>query len=142
MAKFVESCLHEWGLNHVLTLTVDNDTSNDTEVQQLKKRLLLSWNNLVLKGDYIHMHCCAHILKLIVSSGLKEIDNFFLRIHATVKYIRSSPSRFMKFKECVERQNVEYKGHIFLDVEIRIQVVLLIRWLKKWKRIWEILGSS
>jgi len=76
MAKFVESCLHEWGLNHVLTLIVDNATSNDTGVKHLKKKLL-SWNNLVLKGDYIHMRCCAHILNLIVSSGLKEIDCFF-----------------------------------------------------------------
>ena len=118
MAKFVESCLHEWSLNRVLTLTVDNATSNDTGVQHLKKRLL-SWNNLVLKGDYIHMRCCAHVLNLIVSSGLKEIDNSVLRIRAAVKYIRSSPSRFMKFKECVEKQNIEYKGHICLDVETR-----------------------
>jgi len=63
------------------------------------------------------MRCCAHILNLIVSNGLKEIDNSVLRIHAAVKYIRSSPSRFMKFKECVERQKIEYKGHICLDVE-------------------------
>ena len=93
-------------------------TSNGTGVQNLKKGLL-SWNNLVLKGDYIHMRCYAHILNLIVSSGLKEIDNFVLRIRATVKYIRSSPSRFMKFKECVERQNIEYKGRIWLVVETR-----------------------
>jgi len=118
MAKFVESCLHEWGLSHVLTLIVDNVTSNDTGAQHLKKRLL-SWNNSVLKGDYTHMRCCAHILNLIVSSGLKEIDNSVLRICAVVKYIRSSPSRFMKFKECVERQKIEYKGHICLDVETR-----------------------
>jgi len=118
MAKFVESCLHEWGLNHVLTLIVDNATSNDTGVQHLKKRLL-PWNNFVLKGDYIHMCCCAHILNLIVSSGLKEIDNSVLRICVVVKYIRSSPSIFIKFKEYVERQNIEYKGHIWLDVETR-----------------------
>ncbi|XP_027932002.1 zinc finger BED domain-containing protein RICESLEEPER 2-like [Vigna unguiculata] len=118
MAKFVESCLHEWGLSRVLTLTIDNATSNDTGVQHLKK-ILLSWNNSVLKGDYTHMRCCAHILNLIVSSGLKEIDNSILRIRAAVKYIRSSPSRFMKFKECVESQKIEYKGHICLDVETR-----------------------
>ena len=104
------------GLSRVLTLTVDNATSNDTGVQHLKK-ILLSWNNMVLKGDYIHMCCCAHILNLIVSCGLKEIDNSVLRIRVVVKYIRSSPSRFMKFKECVERQKIEYKGHICLDVE-------------------------
>jgi len=29
MAKFDESCLHEWGLNCVLTFIEDNATSND-----------------------------------------------------------------------------------------------------------------
>ena len=118
IAKFVESCLHEWGLSRVLTLTVDYATSNDTRIQHLKQRLL-SWNNLVLKGEYIHMRSCAHILSLIVSSGLKEINKYVLRIRAAVKYIRSSPSRFMKFKECVGKQNIEHKGHICLDVETR-----------------------
>jgi len=98
MAKFVESCLHDWGLSRVLTLAVDNVTSDDAGVQHSKKRLIY-WNNLVLKGDYIYMCCCAHILNLIVSSGLKEIDNFVLRIRVAVKYIRSSPFIFMKFKE-------------------------------------------
>ena len=65
------------------------------------------------------MRCCVHILNLIVNSGLKEIDNFVIRIHAVVKYIRSSPSRLTSFKEYVERQNIEYKGHICLDVETR-----------------------
>ena len=99
--------------------------SNDTGVQHLKKRLL-SWTNIVLKGDYIHMHCCAYILNLIVSSELKEIDNYVLRIRTAVKYIRSSPSRFMKLKECVERQNVEHKGHICLDVETRCNSTYLM----------------
>jgi len=36
-----------------------------------------------------------------------------------MKYIRSSLPRFMKFKECVEKQNIEYKSHICLDVETR-----------------------
>jgi len=43
--------------------------------------------------------------------------NFVLRIRDVVKYIILSPSRFMKIKECVEKQNVEYKDHICLDVE-------------------------
>ena len=86
-----------------MTLIVDNAISNDMGVQHLKKRLL-SWNNSVLKGNYTHRRCCAHILNLIVSSGLKGIGKSVLRIRAVVKYIRSSPSRFMKFKECVERQ--------------------------------------
>lgn len=49
------------------------------------------------------MHCCAHILNLIVQDNLKEIDDsllfYFFKI---VKYIRLSPSRLSKFKACVE----------------------------------------
>ena len=52
MEKFVESCLNEW--NHILSLNVDNASSNDTGIQLLKKRLLC-WDNLVLKGEHIHM---------------------------------------------------------------------------------------
>jgi len=63
------------------------------------------------------MRCCAHILNLIMNSGLKEINSFVLRICVAVKYIRSSPSRLMSFKECVEQQNIECMGHICLDVE-------------------------
>ena len=48
MAKFVELCLNEWRLKHVLSLTVDNASANDTGIQLLKKKLLC-WNNLVLK---------------------------------------------------------------------------------------------
>lgn len=57
------------------------------------------------------MHCCAHILNLIVQDNLKEIDDsllfYFFKI---VKYIRLSPSGLSKFKACVERTNVEYKA--------------------------------
>ncbi|KAL3019306.1 hypothetical protein AAZX31_05G076000 [Glycine max] len=69
---------------------------------------------------------CVHILNLIVNSGLKEIDNFVLRICAAVKYIRSSPSRLMSFKECSEMLNIEYKGHICLNVETRFNSTYLM----------------
>jgi len=32
----------------------------------------------------------------------------------------------MKFKECVERQKIEYKGHICLDVETRWNLTYLM----------------
>ncbi|RDX81411.1 putative mediator of RNA polymerase II transcription subunit 37c, partial [Mucuna pruriens] len=119
MVKTVEHCLNNWGLNLVLTLTVNNTSSNDIEIQYLKKRLM-SWNNLIMKGDYTHMHCCAHILNLIVMEGLKEINDSILRIRAAVKYVRSSPSRLSKFKACVELQNIEFKGLLFYDAILRL----------------------
>jgi len=64
--------LNNWELKRVLSVNVDNVTANDVGVQNLKRRML-SWNCLVLKGEYVHMHCCAHILSLIGKDGLKEI---------------------------------------------------------------------
>ena len=97
---------------------VDNATSNDLGIQYLKKRLI-SWNSMILKGKYIHIRCCAHILSLIVKEELNEINDSILRICGAVKYVRSSPSRLAKFKGCVEQEIIKYKGLVCLDVETR-----------------------
>lgn len=56
-----------------LSLIIDNALSMSVGIQHLKKRLM-SWNRFVLNGDYIYMHCCVHILNLIVNEGLEKID--------------------------------------------------------------------
>ncbi|KAL4365811.1 hypothetical protein AHAS_Ahas07G0143400 [Arachis hypogaea] len=71
------------------------------------------------QGDYLHMRCCAHILNLIVKDGLKEIDDSITRIHNAVKYVKSSPMRCESFKACIERESINYKGLVSLDVETR-----------------------
>lgn len=130
MAKTIELCLNGWGLSHVLSLTADHVLPNDLGIQYLKKRLM-SWNNLVLKGEYIHMHCCPHILNIIVKEGLSDIDDSILRISAAVKYIRSSPSILSKFEACVDdEEKIEYKGLVCLDVEA------------KWNLIYEMLEGA
>ena len=65
LARMVESCLNSWGQTRVLSMTVDNATSNDKAIEYMQKRLM-SWNFLVLNGNYLHMRCCAHIINLIV----------------------------------------------------------------------------
>lgn len=79
MAKHVEMCLNTWDLSRVFSLTIDNAPSNDFGIQYLRKKLM-SWNSVILKGKYIHMHYCAHVLNLIVNNGLKEMDDSILRI--------------------------------------------------------------
>jgi len=49
------------------------------------------------------MRCCAHILSLIVKDGLKEIRDSISKIWSAVKYAKSSPARFARFKACVEQ---------------------------------------
>lgn len=102
----------------MLSLTVDNASSNDVGVERLKRRLL-SRNSLVMSGNHFHMRCCAHILNLVVKEGLKDIDGSIGRIRHAVWYVRSSPARLAKFKACIDEESMDYKGLVWLDVETR-----------------------
>ncbi|KAL5165349.1 Zinc finger BED domain-containing protein RICESLEEPER 2 [Glycine soja] len=55
----------------------------------------------------------------IALEGFKEDITTICRVHAAVKYVKSSPSRLSKFMECVAHVNIEYKGLVRLDVETR-----------------------
>ncbi|RYR09074.1 hypothetical protein Ahy_B05g077134 [Arachis hypogaea] len=92
-------------LNKILSLTVDNASSNDVGVMYLKKRLI-SWKSSVLNGEYLHMRCCAHILNLIVKDGLKDIDDSIAKIRDAVKYHQKAFELLeMQDKKIVEELN-------------------------------------
>ena len=56
--------------------------------------------HLVLRGDYMHVCCCAHNLNLIVTRGLKELHASVAGIQNAVKYVRSSTSRLTVYRSC------------------------------------------
>ena len=118
VGKYIEKSLLDWGIDKVLTITVDNASSNDTCLRYLKRRLN-TWKKSVLEGQNLHMRCCAHILSLVVKEGLKEVDDSVIRIRSAVKYVRSSPARLLRFKACVEKVKIESKSLVCLDVETR-----------------------
>ena len=102
--KKIESCLLEWGIEMMRAITVDNVSGNDVAIDYVKNQMLM-WKNvdaLVLRGDYMHVRCCAHILNLIVTGGLKELHASVANIRNAVKYVRSSTSRLKAFKQCVD----------------------------------------
>ncbi|PON58586.1 LOW QUALITY PROTEIN: Ribonuclease H-like domain containing protein [Trema orientale] len=72
----------------------------------------------VLDGEFMHLRCCAHIIKLIVSGGLKDLNQSISVINA-VRYIWSSPARLVKFKACFEKEKIDYKGLLVLDMPTR-----------------------
>ncbi|KAK9273474.1 hypothetical protein L1049_018284 [Liquidambar formosana] len=114
----IESCLLEWGLENVCTITVDNASNNDTAVAYLKKKYGKK-NGGILGGEFMHMRCCAHILNLIVKDGLSDVHDSIARIRGAVKYIRSSPARAEIFKKCVEQERIKSKRSLCLDVPTR-----------------------
>lgn len=118
IGKLIETCLNEWGISKIFTITVDNASSNDTALTYVKNKLL-GYNGCVLNGEFLHVRCCAHILNLIVNDGMKELNSSIMSIRKAVKYVRSSPSRFDKFKECALIERIESKSFVLLDVPTR-----------------------
>lgn len=116
IGKLIESCLLDWGIEKVLIVTVDNTSSNEVTINYLRKKLK-NWKDdgLVLDGDFMHVRCCAHIMNLIVSEGLKELNDSIIGIRNVMKYVRSSKS----FKKCLEYEKISYKGSVILDMSTR-----------------------
>ncbi|KAH9672603.1 BED-type domain-containing protein [Citrus sinensis] len=96
IGKMIVACLQDWGIKRLFAITIDNATANDVIVGYVTMQLL-SWRNddaLVLAGQYMHVCCCAHILNLIVVSGLGELHASVTAIRNAVKYVRSSSIRW------------------------------------------------
>lgn len=66
-----------------------------------------------MDGDHLHMRCMAHILNLIMQDWLKEIGMSFNLVREAVKYIKQSPTRHRKFKECCESELITFKKSLF-----------------------------
>ncbi|KAF5441985.1 hypothetical protein F2P56_037063 [Juglans regia] len=61
IGKHVESCLQDWGIDKILTVTVDNASSNDVAIDYLKRFV----GGHLLEGKYIHIRTvealvCTH----------------------------------------------------------------------------------
>ncbi|XP_071914073.1 zinc finger BED domain-containing protein RICESLEEPER 2-like [Coffea arabica] len=118
VGKAIEKCLLEWGVDDILTVTVDNASSNDVAVHYLRGKLQ-NWGKAVLGGKWTHVRCVAHIVNLIVNDGIKKLGDSVDCIRAAVRYVRQSPSRLKKFKEFVEIEKIECKRLLCLDVPTR-----------------------
>ncbi|KAK9902335.1 hypothetical protein M0R45_001724 [Rubus argutus] len=108
----------EWGLDKVFTITLDNAKNNDICVQDLVTRLNRR-NAFLLQGEFFHIRCFAHVLNLVVRAGIEKTKVTVKRLRRSVKYVRSSPSRFQAFKKCVEDEGIPTKKYLCLDVKTR-----------------------
>jgi hypothetical protein len=116
IGKNLLKCMNEWGLDRVMTVTVDNASSNDSGVGILRRQLQ---QTNIADGKYLHMRCAAHIINLIVQDGLKEVDLSIKRVRAAIRYIKNGTSRLVKFKEFADEEKVDSKEFLKLDVPTR-----------------------
>ena len=79
IGRVVESSLLKWGIDLLFTITADNANSVDVAVDYVKKKTK-ERDNSILGGEFMYMRCCAHILNLIVQSGLKSIHESIAKV--------------------------------------------------------------
>ncbi|XP_075492436.1 zinc finger BED domain-containing protein RICESLEEPER 2-like [Primulina tabacum] len=80
---------------------------------------LSKWGSNLMDGKHLHVRCVAHIINLIVQDGLKEVGNSVRRVRQAIRYIRESPARIKKFKDCCELEKITSKKSLCLDVVTR-----------------------
>ena len=96
----------------------------------------------ILGGEFMHMRCYAHILNLIVQSGLKSIHESIAKVRNAVRYVRASPTRFEKFQECFENEKIKAKCLSSLDVPTRwnstyLMLVCALKFVRAFDRLEE-----
>ncbi|XP_062100343.1 zinc finger BED domain-containing protein RICESLEEPER 2-like [Humulus lupulus] len=105
---------------------VENASSNDVSIRYLKRMFKEKEKGLILEGKFLHMRCCGHIVNLIINERLKEKHESIATIRNDVRYVRSSSSRLITFKEYVQVEGIECKGLLCLDVQTRWNLTFLM----------------
>ncbi|KAG2673861.1 hypothetical protein I3760_13G109300 [Carya illinoinensis] len=142
VGKALEAAVKEWGLARVLTVTVDNASSNDVPLGYLKTYLREA-NKTVLGGDCLHVKGAIHILNLIVTDGLKEIDDLVARVRMAVRFVRSSPVRLEKFKVVARNAGITSKKGLCFDVPTRWNsTFLMLETAQEYKAAFQLLGAE
>lgn len=142
IGRELEDCILEWSIGRILTITVDNATSNDNPIDWLKRRTLAQ-QEAICGHEFIHMRCCGHILNLIVHEGLKDADKLIIKVRNLVKYVRSSPIRFDWFKSCVQRQWIQCNNLLCLDVPTRWNsTYLMLDVAEKFQKAFELMQEE
>uniref|UniRef100_A0A803MIS5 BED-type domain-containing protein n=1 Tax=Chenopodium quinoa TaxID=63459 RepID=A0A803MIS5_CHEQI len=93
-------------------------SSNDTAIGYMRRKIN-GWKTGVLKGRFLHMRCVAHIVNLVVSNGLKTVNESVQRVRPAVRFIKQSPARLQRFKKCVLDEKINTKKGLCLNVPTR-----------------------
>ncbi|XP_058784740.1 zinc finger BED domain-containing protein RICESLEEPER 2-like [Vicia villosa] len=83
-------------------------------------------NGLMGDGECFHMRCSAHILNFVVNEGLRDKHLAVTSVRDAVRFVKSSPQRGAKFKECIEFAEITCKKLVCLDVSTRWNATYLM----------------
>ncbi|KAA8515070.1 hypothetical protein F0562_018143 [Nyssa sinensis] len=105
----LQKCFIELGIeDKVFTITVDNAKYNDVALRILKDNFTLK-KKLCFGGRIFHVHCCAHIINLLVQDGIKEVKGIVDIVREGVKYLITSDSRMIQFSDIAKQLQLSSK---------------------------------
>jgi Domain of unknown function (DUF4413)/BED zinc finger len=117
LCDVIYDMLKQWGIEKkIFSITMDNALNMDNMQENLCYRLT---NSLVCGGQFFHIRCCVHILNLVVQSGLKFIATAVEKVRESVKYVKGSEARKIRFRECVQLAGIPSTKGLWLDVTTR-----------------------
>uniref|UniRef100_A0A803LEN4 hAT-like transposase RNase-H fold domain-containing protein n=1 Tax=Chenopodium quinoa TaxID=63459 RepID=A0A803LEN4_CHEQI len=123
--------------------TSDDVGAENKGVQYLRRRLQRWKDGTILDGKFVHMRCVAHLLNLTLREGLKECDESIKRVRNAVRFVRSSPARLQKFRNCVNQEQIESKRQLCLDVETRWNsTYLMLEYAMVYRKDFDLLENS
>ncbi|CAN1199844.1 Zinc finger BED domain-containing protein RICESLEEPER 2 [Linum perenne] len=100
IGKAIESCLMDWGINEVFSITVDSGSWNDVAINYMRDRFNQSGTG-ILGGKFLHVRCVAEIINLVAFDSLTEMSKSVNRVREAMKCIRQNEIRLLKFKDRV-----------------------------------------
>ncbi|CAN0846185.1 Putative AC transposase [Linum grandiflorum] len=118
LAVRLSQCLLDWNIDSRLsTITVDHCTTNDSMINLVKQKLVLS--NLIRDGTLLHMRCSAHILNLIVKDGLDVLKDGIENIRESVGFWTCTLRRVEYFHENAQQLKLTVSTKLVLDCPTR-----------------------
>ncbi|GJU83981.1 zinc finger BED domain-containing protein RICESLEEPER 2-like protein [Tanacetum coccineum] len=125
LTNVLMEALMEWNVDTKLsTITLDNCSTNDKLIDMVKDKLQSC--HLIKDGAHIHMHCCAHILNLIVKVGLNVIKAPTENIRERISNWTATPKRVEKFEETCRQLKITYSKTLGLDCKTRWNATYLM----------------
>ncbi|KAK9724439.1 hypothetical protein RND81_05G071900 [Saponaria officinalis] len=110
--------IYDWNLDcRISSVTLDNYTTHNALMLIL--RVKLPKYSHILRGRFLHMRCCAHILNLIVQDGLTVIGESIERVRNSVVFWTSSLLRITTFEKSAKTYAKNCFKKLVLDCKTR-----------------------
>uniref|UniRef100_A0A2N9IQB5 BED-type domain-containing protein n=1 Tax=Fagus sylvatica TaxID=28930 RepID=A0A2N9IQB5_FAGSY len=134
IGKVVEKCLREWGIDIVLTITVDNASSNDVAIDYLRRKMKLKESCIVGCGisTYLMLEVAEKFERafdrLIIDD--EQYMDYFEEPDGNGKKPKGMKMKYEKYWGNIEKMNLLLFVAVVLDPRYKMKYI--VYWFNKW----------